>query len=72
MGLGSRRHELLLRPEKKGLIKQPLLKAIIVSVIEESIGSLVHSAHKKSLSMVMYSYQGYIGIGFAFGLINLQ
>ena len=71
MGLGSRRCELLLRPKQKGPIEQPLLMTFMVSVIEESIDSLLYSAHKKSLSMVIYSHQGYTA-GFALGLINLQ
>lgn len=73
MGLGSRRCELLLKPKQEGPIEQPLLKTFVVSVIEESINSLLYSAHKKSLSMVIYSHQGFIGIaGFVLRLINLQ
>ena len=72
-GSGGRGCELLLRPEQKGPIEQPLSKTFMVSMVEESIGSLLYSAHKNSLYMVIYSCQGYIGIaGFALELINLQ
>lgn len=42
-------------------------------MIEESIGSLLYSAHKSSLYTVIYSCEGSTGVAeFALGLINLQ